>query len=135
MCQKMYDNVFIAKVISFDEIYYYQDEYEMPFETELSRLVAVFDSTAYDLENDKAYHIIEMEDYIIPDEEMESLVPGVLYVYDMQPFSEVWESLKKLLEIDDSYLAKINNKIAEMEEYHNLQKQNRAKGKIIQFKK
>lgn len=129
----MYDNVFLAKIVSFSEFTLLLDtnELDMPFEKEEYRMVAVYDDWAYDLETFERTHIIDMVDGIIPDEEIDKLKPGLPYVYDMSPLLGFWNSISKVFNIQDKPDTYLEPRTRKALEIHEQLQKNKKLGTII----
>lgn len=132
----MYNNVFLAKVVSFDSVslIFNDDEIEIPFQSEEYRLIVAFDDWAYDLVDEgKRYHIIDMTNYVIPDEEIETLLPNVKYVYDMYPFEDIWESISIVFQIDEDMKNYLDPKIDFAKQLHESLSNSIKTGRVIDF--
>ncbi len=113
--------VFLAHIVTFERFHIITSsgEIDMPFESECYRLVVAFDDWAYDLqERGKRYHIIDMEDYVIPEFELNSLTTNVKYVYDMYPFENMWDSVKDVFGIPEDKDTYLNPRIEEARLLH-----------------
>lgn len=130
----MSNNVFLVKVVSFSNatLILYNDENEMPFETEEYRLVYVIDNWAYDL-NDigRRYHIIDTNNYTIPDEEIIHLKPRKQYVFDMYPFDSVWNTFHSALGVRLDKKRYFASKITKVKKLHEDLEQSKKSGTII----
>lgn len=132
----MYDNVFLVKVVSFESFTLsLNNEYlEMPFETEEYRLIVAYDDYAYDLQEEgRRYYIIDMVNYVIPDEEIVKLLPNVKYVYDMYPFQDIWESISVVFGIKEDMKTYLEAKVAAALKLHEKLTAGEEKGQIIDF--
>lgn len=131
----MYDNVFLARVVSFGKFTLLLDtnELDMPFESEKYLMVVVFGDDAYDLETLNRFHIIDMTDGVIPDEEIEKLLPGLPYVYDLTPLLVFWDSISKVFNISDSPDKYLEPRVKRAEELHQQLSHNKENGVVIDF--
>lgn len=125
--------IYLAKIVSFDSFTLLVDknELDMPFEFEDYKFVVKFGDSAYDLIDGKKYHIINMVDNYIPDEELEKLRPHIKYVYDMYPFFYVWNRLEQILSGDVDFIKYMNSRSQILEEQH---EEDTPKCKIIDFR-
>ncbi len=125
--------ILLAKIVSFDSFTLLVDknELDMPFDFEDYRFVVRFGESAYDLIDGQKYHIINMVDNYIPDDELERLRPHIKYVYDMYPFSYVWNRLERTLSDNVDFIKYMNSRSQMLEEQH---EEDTPKCKIIDFK-
>lgn len=90
------NNIYLAKIVSFD---YYSLLFDInnlePF-TEEYRLIKIFeDSRAYDLQNSKRYYVLNVVNDLIVDEDLSKIKPNIKYVYKKIPLLEIYESVKE----------------------------------------
>ncbi len=116
------DKVFLAHIVTFDmpNITLSDGMIDMPFASEEYRLVVAFSSWAYDLQDEGCrYHIIEMyDDEYMPDYEVNNLKPHTKYVYDMTPFTNVWDSVSAVFQIPAPMETYLQDKIERAQLLH-----------------
>lgn len=129
----MYDNVFLAKIVTFGEFSLLLDsnELDMPFESEDYRMVVAFDDWAYDLETFDRIHIIDMIDGVIPDVELDKLQPRIPYVYDMSPLLGFWNSVSIVFSIQDKPDTYLEPRVRQALSIHEELERSKNKGTII----
>jgi len=76
------NEIFLAKIVSFDYYSLLFDINNLEPSTEEYRLVKIFeDNRAYDLQNSKRYYMLNVVNDLIVDEDLGKIKPNVKYVY------------------------------------------------------
>lgn len=111
------NEIFLAKIVSFDDYSLLFDINNLEPFTEEYRLIKIFEnSRAYDLQNSKKYYMLNVVNDLIVDEDLGKIKPNVKYVYKKIPFLEIYESFKELNIGEDNFLKIINICIKDVDE-------------------
>ena len=85
------NEIFLAKIVSFDDYSLLFDINNLEPFTEEYRLIKIFEnSRAYDLQNSKKYYMLNVVNDLIVDEDLGKIKPNVKYVYKKIPFLEIY---------------------------------------------
>lgn len=111
------NEIFLAKIVSFDYYSLLFDINNLEPSTEEYRLVKIFgDNRAYDLQNSKRYYMLNVVNDLIVDEDLGKIKPNVKYVYKKIPFLEIYDSFKNFNIDKDNFLQLLNVCIKDVDE-------------------
>ena len=111
------NEIFLAKIVSFDYYSLLFDINNLEPSTEEYRLVKIFgDNRAYDLQNSKRYYMLNVVNDLIVDEDLGKIKQNVKYVYKKIPFLEIYDSFKNFNIDKDNFLQLLNVCIKDVDE-------------------
>ena len=113
----MQNNVFLAKIVTFDNYSLLFEINTLTPSSEDYRLIVVYGKKAYDLQTKELYYVLNVSKGIIDNEDLNSLRNDRKYVYEKCPFIDIWEDIKEVLGVTetlDTFLEKCINDIEEL---------------------
>lgn len=126
-----YKNVFLAKIVSFDNYSVLFQINDLEPCTECYRLVKVFpNGCAYDLLLGKRYKVLNVTNGIIHSEDLDKIKPFRLYVYDICSFVDIWPGIKETYGIQEDLNAFLDKYLSNVNELNGL-----LKNKVIDLNK
>ena len=128
-----YKDVFLAKIVSFDNYSVLFQINDLEPYTEDYRLVQIFpNGWAYDLISKKRYKILSVTNGIINSEDLDKIKPFRLYVFDKCSFIDIWESIKEVYGINENIDCFLNKCLSDISELNKLLS---PENKVIDFNK
>ena len=96
------DNVFLAKIVTFDTYSLLFEINSLTPASEEYRLVAVYGKKAYDLQTRERYYVLNVSNGIIDNDDLNKLKNNYKYVYEKCPFYDLWEDIKDVYGIKEN---------------------------------
>lgn len=116
----MKNNVYLAKIVSFDNYSLLFEINDLHASEEEYRLVAIYDRYAYDLITKQRYYVLEVSNGLIVNEDLYNLKQGIRYVYEVYPLIDIWENIKGTFNIESDMNTFLEKNINGTEELNRL---------------
>lgn len=117
---KTNDNIFLAKIVSFDNYALLFEINNLEPATEEFRLIAIYGKWAYDLQNKRRYYVLDVSNNIIASEDLDVVRIKGRYVYEKYSFNDIWDSIKEVFNIQETKEEYISKCIADIEELNKI---------------
>ena len=117
---KTNDNIFLAKIVSFDNYALLFEINNLEPATEEFRLIAIYGKWAYDLQNKRRYYVLDVSNNIIASEDLDVVRINGRYVYEKYSFNDIWDSIKEVFNIQETKEEYISKCIADIEELNKI---------------
>ena len=117
---KTNDNIFLAKIVSFDNYALLFEINNLEPATEEFRLIAIYGKWAYDLQNKRRYYVLDVSNNIIASEDLDVVRIKGRYVYEKYSFNDIWDSIKEVFNIQETKEEYISKCISDIEELNKI---------------